>query len=169
MITIRFVSRDDVKDIQSIAHETWMSTYEHIYSLNYINNFIEKAYSREDLNRTIERDIQRSKRNFLIAEYNKETVGYAQIIQINDNEYELLRIYVRPKYQKLGIGKAFIEEFIKDLKPFNKLIAWVEKENDIGRFFYNKCGFKEVEELIEITEGHSTTLIKYELELIIEL
>ncbi|QYR19637.1 GNAT family N-acetyltransferase [Paenibacillus sp. sptzw28] len=165
MITIRFVSCEDIPHIQSIAHETWNFTYGGIYSKDFIQNFLSKAYSRENLIRSVERDLQSTKRKFLIAEYNNEVVGFAQTSQVNDEDYELLRIYVRPEYHKIGIGNGFIQEFIQVLKPIKKLIAWVAKENHIGRSFYEKSGFKESEEKIETIEGQSKTQKKYELKI----
>lgn len=122
MLTIRFVSTDDVPDIQSIACETWIFTYEDIYPLDYIHNFLSKAYSNENLSRSVERDLQSAKRNFLITEFNSEVVGYAQTRQVNEEEYELLRIYVRPGYHKQGIGKGFIQEFVQVLKPIKNCL-----------------------------------------------
>jgi N-acetylglutamate synthase-like GNAT family acetyltransferase len=165
MITIRFVVSEDIPHIQSIAHETWIFTYEGIYSKDFIHNFLSKAYSTENLSRSVDRDIQSTKRNFLIAEYNDEVVGYAQTSQVSDEEYELRRIYVRPEYHKMGIGKGFIQESIQVLKPLKKLFAWVAKENHIGRAFYEKSGFKEAEEMIETIDGHSKTQVRYELEI----
>ena len=165
MITIRFVTNEDIPHIQSIAHETWIFTYEGIYSKDFIHTFLSRAYSDENLSRSVERDLQNPKRNFLIAELNDEVVGYAQTSQVNEEEYELLRIYVRPKYHKTGIGRGFIQEYIQVLKPMRKLFAWVAKENHIGRAFYEKSGFKEAEEMVETIEGHSKTQIKYELEI----
>lgn len=164
MITIRFVSNEDIPHVQSIAHETWFYTYEGIYLKDFIHNFLSRAYSNENLSRTVERDLQSPKRSFLIAEFNKEVVGYAQTSQINEEEYELLRIYVRPEYHKMGIGKGFIQEYIQVLKPIKELFAWVAKENHRARAFYVKSGFKEVEEKIETIEVQSKKQIKYELE-----
>ncbi|MBD7969280.1 GNAT family N-acetyltransferase [Paenibacillus gallinarum] len=165
MLTIRFVSNDDIPHIQSIAHETWIFTYQDIYPIDYIHNFLSKAYSYENLSRSVERDLQSAKRNFLIAEFNNEVVGYAQTRQVNEEEYELLRIYVRPVYHKQGIGNGFIQEFVQVLKPIKKLFAWVAKDNHIGRAFYEKRGFKEVEEMAETIDGNSKIQTKYELEI----
>ncbi|OPG99600.1 hypothetical protein B2I21_01000 [Chryseobacterium mucoviscidosis] len=165
MITIRFVSNGDLPHIQSIAHETWNYTYKDIYSEAYIQNFLSRAYSNENLSRTVEKDLQSAKRSFLIAEFNDEVVGYAQTRQVNEEEYELLRIYIRPKYHKMGIGGEFILKFIQILNPIKKMFAWVGKENPIGRAFYEKSGFKEREEKIETIEGQSKTQVKYELEI----
>lgn len=165
MITIRFVSGEDIQHIQSIAHETWIFTYEGIYTKEFIHNFLSRAYSTENLGRSVERDLKSPKRNFLIAEFNNEVVGYAQTNRVNDEEYELLRIYVRPEYHKMGIGKAFVDEYIQVLNPIKKLFAWVAKENHIGRTFYEKSGFKAAEEKNETIEGQSKTQIKYELKI----
>jgi N-acetylglutamate synthase-like GNAT family acetyltransferase len=165
MITIRFVSHEDIPHIQSIAQETWNYTYQGIYSEGYIQDFLSRAYSDENLSRSVDRDIQSAKRSFLIAEFNGRVGGYAQTRQVKEEEYELLRIYIRPEYHKMGIGKEFIQRFTQDLKPIYKLFAWVGKENYIGRAFYEKSGFKEIEEMIETIEGHSKTQVKYELEI----
>lgn len=166
MLTIRFVKSEDIPHIQSIARETWIFTYEDIYPLDYIHNFLSKAYSNENLSRSIEKEHQSEKRNFLIAEFNNEVVGYAQARQVNEEDYELLRIYIRHGYHKMGIGKGFLQEFIQILKPIKKIFAWVAKDNLIGRAFYEKRGFKEVEEMIETIEGRRKTQIKYEMEII---
>ncbi|CAI6082631.1 hypothetical protein PAECIP112173_03636 [Paenibacillus sp. JJ-100] len=149
MVTIRFVSSKDIPHVQSIAQETWMYTYEGIYSKDFIQHFLSRAYSNENLSRSVERDLQSAKRSFLIAEFN----------------HELLRIYVRPEYHKMGIGKAFVHEYIQVLKPIKKLFAWVAKENHIGRTFYEKSGFRAIEEKNETVEGQSKTQIKYELKI----
>lgn len=165
MLTIRFVSNDDIPHIQSIARETWIFTYGDIYPMEYIDYFLSKAYSYENLSLSVERDLHNAKRSFLIAEFNNEVVGYAQTRQVNEEDYELLRIYVRPGYHKQGIGNGFIEEFVHVLKPIKKLFAWVAKDNHIGRAFYEKKGFKEVEEKVETIDGNSKIQTKYELEI----
>jgi len=165
MITYRFVTNEDIPHIQSIAHDTWKFTYGNIYSKDYIHNFLSVAYSTENLSRSVERDLQSSKRKFLIAEYNNEMVGFAQTSQVDEEAYELTRIYIRPEYHKLGIGTGFIQEYVQVLAPIRQLFAWVAKNNDIGRGFYEKYGFKETEEKVELIEGNTKKQIKYELEL----
>ncbi|MCG7382420.1 GNAT family N-acetyltransferase [Paenibacillus sp. ACRRY] len=165
MITYRFVTNGDIPHIQTIAHDTWMFTYGDIYSKDYIHNFLSVAYSTENLSRSVERDLQSSKRKFLTAEYNNVIVGFAQTTQVHEEEYELIRIYIRPEYHKLGIGTGFIQRYIQVLAPIKHLFAWVAKDNDIGRVFYEKCGFKETEEKVEIIGGNTKKQLKYELEL----
>ncbi|WP_416297178.1 GNAT family N-acetyltransferase [Paenibacillus illinoisensis] len=165
MITYRFVTDEDISHIQSIARDTWMFTYGDIYSKDYIHNFLNVAYSTENLSRSVERDQQSSKRKFLIAEYNNVIAGFAQTTQVQEEEYELIRIYIRPEYHKLGIGKGFIQKYIQVLAPIKHLFAWVAKDNDIGKGFYEKCGFKETEEKVEVIGGNTKKQLKYELEL----
>lgn len=165
MITYRFVTNGDIPYIQTIAHDAWMFTYGDIYSKDYIHNFLSVAYSTENISRSVERDLQSSKRKFLIAEYNNVIVGFAQTTQVHEEEYELIRIYIRPEYHKLGIGTGFIQRYIQVLAPIKHLFAWVAKDNDIGRGFYEKCGFKETEEKVELIGGNTKKQLKYELEL----
>ncbi|MET3942690.1 N-acetylglutamate synthase-like GNAT family acetyltransferase [Paenibacillus sp. PvP094] len=165
MITYRFVVNEDIPHIQSIARDTWMFTYGDIYSKDYIHNFLNVAYSTENLSRSVERDQQSSKRKFLIAEYNNVIAGFAQTTQVQEEEYELIRIYIRPEYHKLGIGTGFIQRYIQVLAPIKHLFAWVAKDNDIGKGFYEKCGFIETEEKVEVIGGNTKKQLKYELEL----
>lgn len=165
MIAIRLVSMEDIPHIQSIAHETWMYTYGNIYTTEYIHTFLSRAYSTENLSRSVERTLQSEKRDFLIAEWNDAVIGYAHTRQVNEAEVELLRIYVRPEFHKMGVGKAFIQEYIHALKPMKKLFAWVGKDNSIGRAFYEKRGFVQTEEMAETIGGQEKTKIKYELTL----
>lgn len=165
MITYRFVTDEDISHIQSIARDTWMFTYGDIYSKDYIHNFLNVAYSTENLSRSVERDQQSSKRKFLIAEYNNVITGFAQTTQVQEEEYELIRISIRPEYHKLGIGTGFIQKYIQVLAPIKHLFAWVAKDNDIGKGFYEKCGFKETEEKVEVIGGDTKKQLKYELEL----
>lgn len=90
---------------------------------------------------------------------------YAQVRQIGEVEFELLRIYVSPKFQSQGIGTMFIEEFLRTLQPIRFLHAWVEKDNELGRAFYTKRNFILTEEKTEIFEGTSINLLKYELKI----
>ncbi|MDQ0171449.1 GNAT family N-acetyltransferase [Paenibacillus tundrae] len=163
MIKIRFAANEDIPYIQSIAHETWTYTYGEIYTEEYIRDFISRAYSSENLRLSIERDSQSTKRSFLIAEYNEKPVGYAQTRQMHEEEFELLRIYVRPDFHKMGIGNDFIQEYKQILKPIHQLFAWVGKDNQVGRAFYEKRGFIPVTEKTETIQGQNKTQVKYVL------
>jgi diamine N-acetyltransferase len=165
MIVIRFVTSRDIPLIQSIANEAWNYTYKGIYTEDFIHHFLSRAYSSENLDRAVARDLQSPQRKFLIAEYNNEIVGFAQAAPVEDEAYELLRIYIRPEYHRRGIGQRFIQEFIQILQPMKRLFAWVAKENSMGRAFYEKSGFKILEEKNETVEGQSKTQLKYELEI----
>jgi ribosomal protein S18 acetylase RimI-like enzyme len=163
MIIIRPVTSRDIQQINQVATETWISTYQDIYSMEFINKFLNNAYSIERLRQSIERDSQNMKRQFLVAENEGQVVGYAQINQMENEEYELLRIYIKPDFQQKGIGTLFINEIIRVHHPLNKLIAWVQKENKAGRTFYEKKGFIINTEVTEIIEGQPKTQLKYEL------
>lgn len=163
MIKIRFAANEDIPYIQSIAHETWTYTYGEIYTEDFIRDFISRAYSSENLSLSIERDSQSTKRSFLIAEYHEKPVGYAQTRQVNEEEFELLRIYVRPEFHKMGIGNDFIQKYIQLLKPIHQLFAWVGQDNQVGRAFYAKRGFVPVTEKNETIQGQNKTQVKYVL------
>ncbi|WP_338543864.1 GNAT family N-acetyltransferase [Paenibacillus tundrae] len=163
MVKIRFAANEDIPYIQSIAHETWTYTYGEIYTEEYIRDFVSRAYSSENLRLSIERDLQSAKRSFLIAECNEKPVGYAQTRQVSEAEFELLRIYVKSEFHKMGIGNGFIQEYIQILQPIHQLFAWVGKDNQVGRSFYEKRGFVVVAEKTEMIQGQNKTQVKYVL------
>jgi ribosomal protein S18 acetylase RimI-like enzyme len=118
-----------------------------------------------NLKGSIARDKEQQERKFLVAlnETDNEVVGYAHAMEKNREDYELLRIYVLPQYQGKGIGKQLLQELKNQIKNLKKIKAWVEKENQIGRSFYENKGFQMVEEKLEVLGDLSTQLICYEL------
>ncbi|GGO08363.1 GNAT family N-acetyltransferase [Saccharibacillus kuerlensis] len=164
MITIRFASQTDIPHIQSVARDACTATYSDIYPKTFIENFLNMAYSAENLQRSIERDEQLDNRSFLVAEWEGEVVGYAQTAKEGEDSYELLRIYIQPEYQHRGIGQRFLRRFLDHLAPSDKLFAWVAKENVMGRAFYEKNGFKHTEEMSEMIEGKARIQLKMELD-----
>lgn len=73
--------------------------------ISYGKKGVSRACSKENLDRAVERDLQKPKRSFLIAELDNKIVGYAQTSQVDAEEHELLRVYVRPEHHNKGIGK----------------------------------------------------------------
>ncbi|MBA2941031.1 GNAT family N-acetyltransferase [Paenibacillus sp. CGMCC 1.16610] len=98
-----------------------------------------------------------------MAEDNKQIVGYAQLIQLGNTEYELYRIYIKPGLQKQRIGTSFLNEFNKTMKSGDILTVIVKKDNEMARTFYSKSGFKQIEEHILTLEEEPITVIKYEM------
>ncbi len=65
--------------------------------------------------------------------------------------YEVGAIFVHPKWQRHGVGRALIDHAI-DLRSF--LYLDVFKENAVGRRFYNRYGFQSEHEHVHAQTGH---------------
>ena len=164
MINIRPVEINDLEGIQQVAQKTWVETYKNIYSIDFINRFLNNAYSSSNLERSITLDLEQTERMFLIAEdkLNKDIVGYAHLSKETEGVYELLRIYISPEFQGQGIGRDFLYQFIHGIRLINQVKAWVETDNSIGRGFYERMNFKKIQEIEEIVEGQRNQLVCYE-------
>lgn len=140
-----------------------MDTYREIYPMEYIESFLKKAYSAEQLEQSIIRDQQLEARRFLVAVSieTEELAGYVHVMKENDECYELLRVYLLPSYQGLGIGTLLLSE-VSRLNQISHLKAWVEEQNHSTRRFYEARGFIIAGEEIEQNEGFTTKLLCYE-------
>ena len=83
-----------------------------------------------------------------VFEENGEILGYAMTAKSFSTEYgrECLWIedlYVKPKAQGRGIGKAFFEE-VEKIYPGMMLCLEVEEENVNALKLYRKCGFDKM-------------------------
>lgn len=64
---------------------------------------------------------------------------------------EVGTIFVHPKWQRRGVGRALMDHAI-DLRSF--LYLDVFKENAVGRQFYNRYGFRFGHEHVHAQTGH---------------
>ncbi|MDE5414269.1 GNAT family N-acetyltransferase [Alkalihalobacterium chitinilyticum] len=147
--TIREMLHDDTKQVQEVAKKTWNATYEGIIPLEVQDDFLNAAYNDERMK-------QRLERSFLfVAEFDGRVVGFANFSPVRDNgKVELAAIYLYPEYQGKGIGSALLQQGIKDLDGIKEIYINVEKDNKIGKAFYDAKSFKVVKEFDEDFDGH---------------
>lgn len=141
--SIRKMKPVDIKQVQDVAITTWKATYEGIIPLEIQENFLKFAYNNERMKQRLERSI------ILVAEVNDKVVGFANFSPINkeDRKVELSAIYLYP-------GSALLQEGIKVLDNVNEIYINVEKDNKIGRIFYEAKGFEVVKEFDDDFDGH---------------
>lgn len=148
-IIIRNMVRKDMKQVQDIAETTWHATYEGIIPREIQDNFLEKAYSLQMMKQRLKQPY------FFVAEVNGKVVGFSQFTAPDQQGMtELVAIYLYPEYQGKGIGSAFLEEGIKHLEDVKEIQLNVEKDNYIGRQFYEAKGFSVISEYQEDFAGH---------------
>ncbi|AND41422.1 GNAT family N-acetyltransferase [Cytobacillus oceanisediminis] len=152
---IRKMEQEDIKQVQEVAKTTWNATYEGIIPLEVQEKFLNSAYNDD-------RMMQRLGRSTLyVAEIEGRVVGFANFSQVReDGKVELGAIYLYPEQQGNGIGSALLQKGIKDLEGVNKIYINVEKDNKIGKTFYEAKGFEVVKEFDDEFDGHILKTIR---------
>lgn len=152
--TIRRMEIRDIKTVQEVAKISWHATYAGIIPLAVQDQFLKVAYSNLMMERRLSHSL------IWVAEADGKLVGFAHFSPVKDGECELSAIYLLPDYQGNGIGSALLKIGLKELEGIEKLYINVEKENRIGKTFYEAKGFHVVEEFDEDFEGHLLKTVK---------
>lgn len=163
---VRPAEIDDAKAIADVAKRSWHFTYGDIFPNDVIESFVSRAYSTESLTGTINRDQKRLARYFHVAENDTgKVIAFSQSVPTVEGDrssFELMRIYALPENQGTGVGAALLRFLFQSAPNIEKLYAWVEEENEVGRGFYERHQFKKADEKIDILFGHETKLLKYQ-------
>lgn len=74
-------------------------------------------------------------------------------------------IYLYPEYQGKGIGSALLQQGIKNLDGVKEIYINVEKDNQIGKTFYEAKGFEIVKEFDDEFDGHILKTVRMALKI----
>jgi len=147
---IRNARVSDAEDIEELNTKSWLKAYEGIIPEEKMEEHI--SYPQDRLKEKKKDD----KLIFLVAVVEEKVVGTINFcwskenthdfINLNNGEAQLRSVYLHPDYWGEGIGTKLFNEG-KEKLPDNIDILKVEsiKENEIGRGFYSKLGFEEIE------------------------
>jgi diamine N-acetyltransferase len=164
---VRRVQYNDEQAIAQVAMRAWTHTYKDIYPKEIITKFVSEAYSLQRLITSIEKDMQRTNSQFVVATDSEQKVqAFAQIVKLPNEDgtsYELNRIYAAPEVQGSGVGKSMLNYLLHSVNEIKSLYAWVAKENKIGKKFYESSGFKMVNQKTDEFYGFSKILVQYKL------
>ena len=151
---------EDIKQVQNVAKATWNATYEGIIPLSVQENFLKSAYSEDIMKRRSEQS------HLFVAIDNEKVIGFANFSPVNEEgKTELGAIYLYPGFQGKGLGSALLQKGINSLKHVKEIYINVEKENKIGKTFYEAKGFQVVEEFDDDFDGHVLKTIRMVLEI----
>src|SRR5690625_3050875 len=154
------MKKEDIKEVQDVAQKSWKATYNGIIPAEIQQNFLKMTYSYEMMEHRLNQSL------ILIAEVNDRVVGFANYSPVNDaGDVELSAIYIYPDYQGIGIGTSLLKEGIKRLEAAKEIYVNVEKENEIGKNFYQTYGFKLVEAFDDDFDGHILKTLRMVLEI----
>lgn len=150
---VRVAGLEDLPVVHELAEVIWPATYGNILTTDQIRYMLDYIYSLPSLTRQ-QIDQQHI---FLIASLGDENIGYASYSLIQEpGIYKLHKLYIHPKTQGLGLGKALINVVISAIKAkkANILRLNVNRYNK-ARDFYEKLGFTVIgEEDVDIGNGY---------------
>lgn len=152
---IRKVREEDIPSIVDIQINGWKTAYKGIIKDNILNSM-----NRDERIEKRKKDYKEN--GFIVAELNKEVVGFCRYIDSNqftpeilDIDCELLALYVKLELKCSGIGTKLFQFVINECKMKNKtkMILWCLKDNEPAKKFYKKMGGEIIKErIIEIGE-----------------
>lgn len=154
------MTKEDISQVQDVAKKTWNATYEGIIPTEVQEKFLNAAYSDERMKYRLDNS------HLFVAETEEKIIGFANYSPVNDKgEAELGAIYIYPEYQDFGIGTALLEKGIHELNGVKRLFLHVEKDNTIGKTFYDAKGFQVVQEFDDNFDGHILKTIQMVLDI----
>jgi L-amino acid N-acyltransferase YncA len=147
MKIIRKMQNQDLDSVEKVAKLTWRHTYKGIMTEEFLEEFIKMAYSKKAINSRARDTV------FYVVEEEKEVVGFINYFPhfFGYNQSVLAAIYVEPNFQRRGLGTQLIEHVLQEFPQNTKLYADIERDNKIGREFFESKGFifnKNIEEKI---------------------
>jgi ribosomal protein S18 acetylase RimI-like enzyme len=128
-----------VLSIKEMLLETWEDTYASLLP----KTVIETITSQWHAPALLARQIQSPDIYFAIAR-DRGIVVAVITAQQQDDAIVVARLYVRPQYQRRGIGRELLESSYRVFSDAQKVRLTVEADNRKGVAFYTKQGFREV-------------------------
>lgn len=142
-IEIALATEEDIPGIQLTAAESWRAAYRTIYSPDFIESFIGRAYSSESLRRVI----TSAQSVFVVAREEGAVVGFSHA-GYGPRGGELYRIYLRPPWWGSGVGDLLLrrtEDWLR-AEGYPGYGCLVQRHNEVGRRFYAKHAFRHLSE-----------------------
>jgi ribosomal protein S18 acetylase RimI-like enzyme len=139
-INIRRAVPADAEAIEHVARVTWNDAYADIILPENRERLLARWYAPDALRDSIARQDSW----FYVALADDEPVGFAQYVMREDGAGQLTRIYVLPDWQRKAIGTLLLREGLAALsrQGAHEVFVEVEKDNRVGKAFYEKKGFR---------------------------
>jgi ribosomal protein S18 acetylase RimI-like enzyme len=139
---VRLATHADLPDIAHIARATWDVTYKNIIAPENRHEFLARVYKPENLADAVDTPGHW----FYVVEWDHTVVGFGHFLQRyhpSCPRAELVRLYILPDYQKLGLGATILKTGFKALARagIEQCFVSVQSSNMSAQKFYKRYGF----------------------------
>ena len=144
---IRKINIDDLEALRNLSIQTFMETFEEVNTEEDMQKYLDENLSIEKL----KTELENVNSEFYFAENNDEILGYlklnfkdAQTEKLEENHFEIERIYVLKAFLGQKIGQILFDKAIEIGREKNLEYVWlgVWEENHRAIRFYGKNGFE---------------------------
>jgi ribosomal protein S18 acetylase RimI-like enzyme len=165
---VRHAVFDDAEGIARAHTISWQSAYRGILSDEYLDGL--RWETRYEMWSGRLSNVSPTTNNLFVATNTGGTVlGFASIGTVRDKDlvsqevYEIYAIYVVPESWSLGVGKALIDVALASVPARTSGVSlWVLTDNERGRSFYERQGFKhDGTNRIELIGGQDLEEMRY--------
>lgn len=159
-LTVRDANNNDIDALSALGAETFADTFAEQYSEHDLNQFLVAAHAPEAYAELI----SDPRFSVLIADCDSEpAVAYAVVgrcdLPISDmpaNSGQILRIYVRRRWQSAGFGSQLLRAAINRLmESFDRVYLGVYSEHPAAQRFYQRHGFVKVGDYTFMVGDHA--------------
>jgi len=143
-ISYRALRTDDADGVFEAARDAWQFTYATIFDPAFIHQFVRTNYAPDRL-RSLVPLVDDQRMFFDVALDGEHVVGFCNMGATRRGA-ELFRIYLMPAYIGAGIGSRLLErgeQFLR-ARGFSSYFCFVHRDNELGRRFYIRHGFRHV-------------------------
>ncbi len=141
-IRIAPATESDIAGIQLAAAQSWRAAYAEIFTSDFIESFVGRAYSTDSLRRVI----HSTQSIFLVAREESEIIGFSHA-GFGPRGAELYRIYLRPAWWGSGVGDlllAHTETWLRE-EGYEGYGCYVHQRNRVGQRFYARHRFVRID------------------------
>jgi ribosomal protein S18 acetylase RimI-like enzyme len=158
-VSVRRAEAADLSNVEAVARAAWPVAYAGIIPDEVQRRLLDRWYTPESLRRAL---MAQGSRMF-IAEARGELIGFAQFVGRSEESAELTRIYVLPDRQRSGIGTRLLDAGLAECTKagLKRLTVSVERDNRLGRRFYERSGFGEPRAHVQDVGGYLLDFVEY--------
>lgn len=144
---IRKINIDDLEALRNLSIQTFKETFEEVNTEEDMQKYLLENLSIEKL----KSELENPNSEFYFAENNDEILGYlklnfkdAQTEKLEENHFEIERIYVLKAFLGQKLGQILFDKAIEIGREKNLEYVWlgVWEENHRAIRFYEKNGFE---------------------------